>query len=121
MNNKEKNNNKDTEELLQNVSSNTTKYICKICGSTFDEGTILDSHITELHHPKRTVTVNDIVNSVFKGEINFPKTKAELLKDVESKKDDPFITPQVLDILRNLPDKRYESEAELSFELNQIK
>jgi hypothetical protein len=120
LNNKEKNT-KDSEELLQNVSSNTTKYICKICGSTFDESSILDSHITELHHPKRTVTVNDIVNSIFKGEMNFPKTKAEILKDVEAKKDDPFVTPQVLDTLRNLPDKRYESEAELSYELNQIK
>jgi hypothetical protein len=118
LNNQEKNNNnKDTKELLQNVPSNTTKYICKICGSTFDEGNTLDSHITESHHPKRTVTVNDIVNSVFKGEINFPKTKAEILKDVESKKDDPFLTPQVLDILRNLPDKRYTSEAELLFDL----
>jgi hypothetical protein len=53
--------------------------------------------------------------------MNFPKTKAEILKDVESKKDDPFVTPQVLDTVRNLPDKRYESEAELSYELNQIK
>jgi hypothetical protein len=119
LDNQEKNN-KVTEELLKNVPSNTTKYICKICGCTFDENNILDSHIIESHHPKRTVTVNDIVNSVFKGQMNFPKTKAEILKDVELKKDDPFVTPQVLDTLRNLPDKRYTSEAELSFELNQI-
>jgi len=113
--NNKKNNTKDSEELLQNISSNTTKYICKISGSTFDESSTLDSYITELHYPKRTVTVNDtvndIVNSIFKGEMNFPKTKDEILKDVESKKDDPFVTP----------DKRYESEAELSFELNRIK
>ena len=52
--------------------------------------------------------------------MNFPKTKAEILKYIESNKDDPSITPQVLDTLRKLSDKRYESEAELAFELNQI-
>ena len=118
MNNQE--NNKDIQESLQKVSSSTTWYICKICGGTFNESNILDSHIAESHHPKRTVTLNDIVNSIFKGEMNFPKTKAEILKYIESNKDDPSITPQVLDTLRKLSDKRYESEAELAFELNQI-
>jgi len=113
-------NNKDIQESLQNASPNTTRYICKVCGSTFDENNILDSHIAESHHPKRTITLNDIVNSVFKGEMNFPKTKAEILKYIESNKDDPSITPQVLDTLRKLSDKRYETEAELAFELNQI-
>jgi Protein of unknown function (DUF2795) len=115
-------NNKDIRESLQKVSSSTTSYICKICGTTFDESNMLDSHIAESHHhPKRTVTLNDMVNSVFKGQMNFPKTKAEILKYIESNKDDPSINPQVLDTLRKLSDKRYESEAELSFELNQIK
>jgi hypothetical protein len=72
--------NKDIQESLQNVSPSTSRYICKVCGTTFDESNILDSHIAESHHPKRTVTLNDIVNSVFKGELNFPKTKAEIIK-----------------------------------------
>jgi hypothetical protein len=33
----------------------------------FDESNMLDLHIAESHHPKITVTLNDIVNSVFKG------------------------------------------------------
>ncbi len=119
MNNTENNN--GIQESLQNVSPRTTKYICKVCGGTFNESNELDSHIAELHHPKRTVTLNDIVNSIFKGEMNFPKTKAEILKHIEANKDDPSITPQVLDTLRKLSDKRYETEAELAFELNQIK
>ena len=119
MNNTENNN--DIQESLQNESPRTTKYICKVCGGTFHESNELDSHIAELHHPKRTVTLNDIVNSIFKGEMNFPKTKAEILKHIESNKDDPSINPQVLDTLRKLSDKRYETEAELAFELNQIK
>jgi hypothetical protein len=121
LNNQE--NNKDIEDIhesLQEITSSTTKYICKVCGDTFNESNILDLHIAESHHPKRTVTLNDIVNSIFKGEMNFPKTKAEILKHVESNKDDPSVTPQVLDTLRKLPDKRYETEAELGFELNQI-
>ena len=119
MNNQE--NNKDIQDSLQEITSSTTKYICKVCGGTFNESNELDSHITELHHPKRTVTLNDIVNSIFKGEMNFPKTKAEIIKYIELNKDDPSITPQVLDTLRKLSDKRYETEAELAFELNQIK
>jgi hypothetical protein len=118
LNNQE--NNKDIQESLQNTSPRTTKYICKICGSTFNESNELDLHIAELHHPKRTVTLNDIVNSIFKGEMNFPKTKAEILKHIESNKDDPSVTPQVLDTLRKLSDKRYETEAELAFELKRI-
>jgi hypothetical protein len=114
-------NNNGIQESLQNESPRTTKYICKVCGGTFHESNELDSHIAELHHPKRTVTLNDIVNSVFKGQMNFPKTKAEILKHIESNKDDPSINPQVLDTLRKLSDKRYETEAELAFELNQIK
>ena len=119
MNNQE--NNKDIQDSLQEITSSTTKYICKICGGTFNESNELDSHIIELHHPKRTVTLNDIVNSIFKGKMNFPKTKAEILKHIESNKDDPSINPQVLDTLRKLSDKRYETEAELGFELNKIK
>ena len=113
-------NNKDIQKSLQNTSPRTTKYICKVCGGTFNESNELDSHIAELHHPKRTVTLNDIVNSIFKGEIIFPKTKAEILKHIESNKDDPSITPQVLDTLRKLSDKRYETEAELAFEFDRI-
>ncbi len=53
--------------------------------------------------------------------MNFPKTKAEILKYIESNKDDPSITTQVIDTLSKLSDKRYETEAELAFELNKIK
>jgi hypothetical protein len=101
-------------------SENTisTKYICKVCGASLENGNDLDVHISSDHHPKRTVTVNDIVNSIFKGQMNFPKTKAEILKYVETHKDDPAVTPQVLDVLRNIKDKDYNNEAELSMELN---
>jgi hypothetical protein len=101
-------------------NTNTTKYICKVCGAAFDNGYNLDTHITGAHHPKRTVTVNDIVNSIFKGQMNFPKTKAEIVKYIEDHKDDdPAVTPQVLDIIRNIQDKDYSNEGELSLELNQ--
>jgi hypothetical protein len=53
----------------------STRFICKICGGTFEDQSILNQHIAEFHHPKRTVTINDIVDGVFEGKINFPKTK----------------------------------------------
>lgn len=109
-----------TSKFIGDLDNATTaKYVCKVCGSEFEDNNNLDSHIISYHHPKRTVTLNDIVNSVFKGQMNFPKTKSEIVKYVEEHKDDASVTPQVLDTLRNLPDKRYNNEAELSLELSQ--
>ena len=51
--------------------------------------------------------------------MNFPKIKAEIVKYLEDNKDDPAVTPQVLDTIRNIKDKDYNNEAELSMELNQ--
>ncbi len=79
------------------------------------DGGVLDSHIAEAHHPKRTVTINDIVSIVFDGTLNLPKTKAEIVKEAERNKDNkPEITPEIIDILRNLPDKRFNDQAELA-------
>ena len=64
-------------------------------GVALDNKDNLDIHISSAHHPKRTVIVNDIVNSIFKGKMNFPKTKAEIVKYLEDNKDDPAFTPQV--------------------------
>jgi hypothetical protein len=71
--------------------------------------------MSEVHHPKRTITINDIVNIVFDGKINFPKTKAEIVKEAERNKDNkPQITPEIIDTLRSLPDKRYNDQADLA-------
>lgn len=54
--------------------------------------------------------MNEIVNSIFKGQMNFPKTKAEIVKYIEDHKDDPAGTLQVLDVIRNIQDKDYNNE-----------
>jgi hypothetical protein len=41
---------------------------------------MLDSHVAEIHHPKITFTINDIINDVFEGRIKL-KTKGEILRD----------------------------------------
>jgi hypothetical protein len=102
----------------------STKFICKICGGTFEEQSILNQHIVDSHHPKRTVTINDIVNSVFEGKINFPKTKAEIVKEVEelnkgSTMNKPGVIPEIVDVIRNLPDRRYNDEADLALGIEQ--
>jgi hypothetical protein len=107
--------NPEVRESLRNQSNRTTKFICKVCGAGFEDGDVLDSHIAEAHHPKRTVTVKDIVNIVFEGTLNFPKTKAEIVKEAERNKDiKPGITPEIIDTLRNLPDKRFNDQADLA-------
>jgi hypothetical protein len=74
--------NPEVRESLRNQSNRTTKFICKVCGAGFEDGEVLDSHIAEAHHPKRTVTVKDIVSIVFDGTLNFPKTKSKRLKEI---------------------------------------
>jgi hypothetical protein len=36
----------------------TTKFVCKVCGNTFDDRDGLNRHLAGLHHPKRTVTAS---------------------------------------------------------------
>jgi hypothetical protein len=44
------------------------------------------------------VTASDIVNGVFEDRMNFPKTKAEIVKYVKDNKDrPPAVTPEVID------------------------
>ena len=102
----------------------STRFICKICGGAFEDQPILNQHSANFHHPKRTVTINDIVNGVFEGKINFPKTKAEIVKEAEqrnkgSNMNKPGITPEIIDVIRNLPDRRYNDEADLALGLEQ--
>ena len=100
----------------------STRFICKVCGMAFEDQSILNQHIEDLHHPKKTVTINDIINGVFDGKINFPKTKAEIVKkEVEKNKDKSYITPEVIDTIRNLPDRRYNDEADLALGIEQQK
>ena len=113
--NKEEGVNSSFEEPIRNIPGKTTKFICEVCGEGFDDGNLLDSHIAKAHHPKRTITVNDIVSIVFNGNINLPKTKAEIVREAERNKDNkPEITPEIIDTLRNLPDKRYNDQADLT-------
>jgi uncharacterized protein YpuA (DUF1002 family) len=102
----------------------STRYVCKICGGTFEDQSILNQHTADSHHPKRTVIINDIVNGVFEGKINFPKTKAEIVKQIEEQNKDssmnkPGVTPEVIDVIRNLPDRRYNDEADLALGIEQ--
>ena len=109
----------EIQESIKDMPSRTTKFICKVCGIGFDDGNMLDSHIAETHHPKRMVAINDIINGVFEGRINFPKTKAEIVKEIEKNKDKPEVTPEIIDIMRNLPDRRYNNEADLALGIEQ--
>jgi len=107
---------KEIHESSRKKSKRTTKFICKVCGQGFEDGKLLDAHIVQAHHSKRTITVHDIVYKVFDGILNYPKTKVEIVKEAERNKDNkPEITPEIIDTLRNLPDKRFNDEAELAY------
>jgi hypothetical protein len=60
-----------------------------------------------------------MIKRVFEGKLNFPKTKAELVRYVEENKDKESITPDVIDALRSILDRRYNDEADLLLGLEQ--
>jgi hypothetical protein len=113
----------DTEVPVENEPvSNTsisTRFICKVCGNLFEDQDLLNEHINDLHAPKRTVTATGIIQNVFEGQLNFPKTKAEIVRYVEENKDKESITPDVIDALRNIPDRRYNDEADFVLGIEQ--
>jgi hypothetical protein len=52
---------------------------------------------------------------VFDGTLNLPKTKAEIVKEAERNKNNkPEIAPEIIGTLRNLPDKRFNDQADLT-------
>jgi hypothetical protein len=65
------------------------------------------------------VTASHIIERVFEGKLNFPKTKAELVRYVEENKDKAAVTPEVIDALRSIPDRHYNDEADLVLGLEQ--
>jgi hypothetical protein len=58
----------------------STRFVCKICGGIFEDQSILSQHIADSHHPKRKVTIYDIVDGIFEGKINFQRQKLKSQK-----------------------------------------
>ena len=108
-----------TESIPVSNTNISTRFIRKVCGNTFDDQELLNEHTSKLHPPKREVTASQIIERVFEGELNLPKTKAELVKYIEENKDKESITPDVLDTLRSIPDRRYNDVADLVLGLEQ--
>jgi len=92
----------EVDEVSVASGALTTKFVCRVCGNTFDDRDGLNQHLAGLHHPKRTVTASDIVNGVFEGRMNFPKTKSEIVKYVKDNKERPAVTPEVIDTVRSI-------------------
>jgi hypothetical protein len=108
-----------TESIPVSNTNISTRFICKVCGNTFNEQELLNEHTSKLHPPKREVTASQIIERAFEGKLNFPKTKAELVKYIEENKDKESITLDVIDTLRNIPDRRYNDVADLVLGLEQ--
>jgi len=45
--------------------------------------------------------------------LNYPKTKAELVKHIEGNKDKEPVTPDVIDTVRGISDRHYNDAADL--------
>lgn len=105
------------------VDSTTTRFICKICKTCkmiFEDQSILNQHTENYIIPKITNTINDLINSLFEGTIIFPKTKDEIVKNIDNKNNDEAeVTPKIIDTIRYSLDRRYNDEADLAVGLEQ--
>ena len=95
------------------------RFICKVCGKYFDEQDLLREHINALHEQKRTVTATEVIQKVFDGKMNLPKTKAEIVKYVEENKERKSIPLDIIDTIKSIPDRRYNDEADFTLDLKQ--
>lgn len=76
---------------------NNPRCVCKVCGMDFQDQELLKEHTFALHEPKRIVTATEVIQKAFDGKINFPKTKAEMVRQVEENKERKTIPLEVLE------------------------
>lgn len=88
-------------------------------GSTLKNQALLKEHVNTLHEQKRTVTATERIQKVFDGKMNLPKTKAEIVRYIEENKEKKSIPPDIIDAVRNIPDRRYNDEADFVLGLKQ--
>jgi uncharacterized Zn-finger protein len=67
-----------TESIPVSNTNISTRFICKVCGNTFDDQELLNDHTRKLHPPKREVAASQIIERVFEGKLNFPKNKGRV-------------------------------------------
>ena len=83
------------------------QFKCEICGEEFEQKSRYERHMTT-SHPQQAVSAADIEKAL--QGTKFPKSKEELLSEVEEKSQDE----RVRDIIKQLPEKEYRDAAEVS-------
>jgi hypothetical protein len=105
------------------VDSTTTRFICKICKTCkmiFEDQSILNQDTENYIIPKITNTINYMINSLFEGTIIFPKTKDEIVKNIDNKNNDEAeVISKIIDTIRYSLYRRYNDKADLAVGLEQ--
>jgi transposase-like protein len=55
---------------------NITRFICKVCGDTFDDQDVLRQHVATMHEQKGTVIATEVIQKAFGGRKKLSKNKS---------------------------------------------
>ena len=89
------------------------QFECDVCGEEFEQRSRLERHRTT-SHPPRAPSAADVVQAL--AGIDLPQDRAGLVEHAEGRADD-----DVIQILGELPDRRYRDAAEISRALGEIR
>jgi len=98
----------DMAELQKALSEATTEdeYPCEICGKKFADLSHYRRHLNT-SHPQQAVSAADLAKAL--SGANYPADREELADYVDQESDDD----RIVEILRELPDRSYESPADV--------
>lgn len=89
------------------------QFDCEICGEGFEQKSAYERHMTT-SHPERAPSAADVEKAV-KG-IEFPETRDGLIDAARGSAD-----PELLAILRQLPDREFRDSAEVARALGEVR
>ncbi|MDX1371908.1 MAG: DUF2795 domain-containing protein, partial [Nitrososphaeraceae archaeon] len=88
--------------------SSTSQFTCKICSQGFEQQSRLHRHMLT-SHPEPAPSIADVEKIL--SNITFPKSKREIV-DFLNSRHIPELKNELLNLVNNLPNRKYRDSAE---------
>lgn len=97
--------------------SSTSQFTCKICSQGFEQKSRLHRHMLT-SHPEPAPCIADVEKIL--SNITFPKSKREIV-DFLNSRHIPELKNELLNLVNNLPNRKYRDSAEIAQVIGEIK
>jgi hypothetical protein len=95
----------------------TSQFTCQICGQGYEQKSRLERHLIT-SHPEPAPSAADVEKTI--SGIRFPKSKDEIISYIMSNQEIK-IKEDMLDLIKNLPERTYRDSAEVAIAIGEIK